>query len=53
MDEISGFLDDVRDFGQEVEALKEDIVSSVVEFGRELADEPAAESDASDETSRT
>lgn len=53
MDDISGFLDDVRDFGQEVESLKEDIVSSVVEFGRELADEPAPESDTSDETSQS
>lgn len=50
MDDISGFLDDVRDLGQEFESLKDEVVSSVVDFGRELGDEPTVAPVTSDET---
>lgn len=44
---INEFLDDVRAAGEEFAALKEDVVSSVVELGREIGgdDAPAEPSD--------
>lgn len=38
---LGEFLDDVRAAGEEFEALKDDVVSSVVELGRELAGDDA------------
>lgn len=44
MDDISSFLDDVRELGAEFDTAKDEIVSSVVDLGRELAgDEASAE----------
>lgn len=41
---LSEFLDDVRAAGEELEALKDDVMSSVVEMGRELSgDDVSAE----------
>lgn len=50
---LNEFLDDVRAAGEELAALKDDVVSSVVEFGHELADEVAPEPDTRDETDQT
>lgn len=46
---LSEFLDDVRAAGEEFEALKDDIVSSVVEIGRDLTGEEVPAETDSDE----
>lgn len=40
---LGEFLDDVRAAGEEFEALKGEVISSVTELGRELTSEPAPE----------
>ena len=46
---LNEFLDDVRAAGEEFEALKDDVVSSVIEMGRELSGDEVSTSTADDE----
>jgi hypothetical protein len=41
-DDITGFLDDVRQMGDELGELKDDVISTVTDFGSDLA-EPVTE----------
>lgn len=38
LDDITSFLDDVRQVGEELDSLKRDVVASVADFGHEASE---------------